>query len=337
MKAIGYRKSLKISDPESLIDVQLPMPEPAPHDLVVEVRAISVNPADVKVRASIDPNGELKVLGWDAAGVVHAVGSAVTLFKSGDEVFYAGSFDRQGANAQFHAVDERIVGRKPRSLDYANAVALPLTSLTAWELLFDRFRVDYGKGGERGSLLIIGGAGGVGSIATQLARRLTNLTVIASASRPDTRDWVESMGAHHVIDHTKPLVDQVRAIAPEGVTYVMGLTHTEQHFDEIVELLAPEGHLGLIDDPATPPNINKLKMKSLALHWELMFTRSRFQTPSMARQGHILNEVADLVDAGVLRSTIKENYGPINAGNLKRAHALIESSRSIGKVVLSGF
>ncbi len=337
MKAVAYRRPLRITEPDSLLDVELPMPEPRPHDLIVEVRAISVNPADVKMRASVDPNGTDKILGWDAAGIVRSVGTAATLFRAGDEVFYAGAIDRPGAYSQFHAVDERIVGRKPASLDFAKAAALPLTSLTAWELLFDRLGVPYGKSADRQSLLIIGAAGGVGSIATQIARRLTSLIVIATASRQDTRDWVETMGAHHIVDHTQPLVPQLRPIAPNGVRYVMGLTHTEKHFDEIIEILAPEGHLGLTDDPTSPLDITKLKQKACALHWELMFTRSLFQTPTMPRQGVILNEIADLVDAGLLRTTFKADFGPINAVNLKRAHALIESARSIGKVVLSGF
>ncbi|WP_213775784.1 zinc-binding alcohol dehydrogenase family protein [Bradyrhizobium sp. dw_78] len=337
MKAVAYRQSQKIDHSESLIDVELEAPAPGPRDLLVEVKAISVNPVDVKVRERVDPKGEDKVLGWDVAGVVYGLGTGASRFKIGQEVFYAGTINRQGANAELHVVDERIVGRKPASLDFAAAAAMPLTSLTAWELLFDRFAAPYGKSGEPGFLLIVGGAGGVGSMAIQLARRLTTLTVIATASRPETHDWVRNMGAHHVVDHTKPLVDQVRPLAPQGVAYIMGLTHTEQHFDEIAELIAPEGHLGLIDDPATPPDVTRLKGKSAALHWESMFTRSLYQPASSGRQGRILDEVADLVDAGVLRTTFKENFGKINAANLQKAHAMIESAQSIGKIVLSGF
>lgn len=253
------------------------------------------------------------------------------------ETFYAGSLDRPGTNSEQHLVDERIVGRKPKSLSFAEAAALPLTSITAWELLFDRLGVRRGKPTDAGSVLILGGAGGVGSIAIQLARRLTGLNVIASASRPETQAWVRELGAHHVIDHSKPWVEQVKAVAPRGVEYVLGLTHTEQHFDAIAEALAPQGALALIDDPAKPLPITKLKSKSASLHWEFMFTRARFETPDMIAQHHLLNEVADLVDAGVLRTTMKADLGPINAANLKRAHAQVESGRTLGKVVLSGF
>ncbi|MCP3137606.1 zinc-binding alcohol dehydrogenase family protein [Pyxidicoccus xibeiensis] len=337
MRAIAYRQNLPIDHAQSLIDVELPTPKPAGRELLVRVEAISVNPVDVKVRAGVDPKGQDKVLGWDAAGTVLAVGPDATLFKPGDEVFYAGSLDRPGANAQQHLVDERIVGHKPRSLSFAQAAALPLTSITAWELLFDRLGISRGKPVNAGSVLILGGAGGVGSIAIQLARRLTGLTVIASASRPETQAWVRELGAHHVIDHSRPWVEQVKAVAPRGVKYVLGLTHTEEHFDAIVDALAPQGALAIIDDPAKPLPINKLKSKSASLHWEFMFTRSRFETPDMVAQHHLLDEVASLVDAGVLRTTLKEDLGPINAANLKRAHARLESGRTLGKVVLSGF
>jgi zinc-binding alcohol dehydrogenase family protein len=337
MKAIIYRKSLPIEQTDSLIDVELPDPTPGSRDLLVEVRAISVNPADVKIRSSVDPKGQDKVLGWDAAGVVLAIGPEVTRFRVGDEVFYAGAVDRQGANAELHVVDERLVGKKPRLLDFAQAVALPLTTLTAWELLFDRFGAPYGKPGEGGTLLIVGGAGGVGSMAVQIARRLTPLTVIATASRPETRDWVKSLGAHHVVDHRRSLMEQVRPLAPGGVDYIMSLTHTDTHFKDLAELVAPEGHFGLIDDPETIPNVNLFKTKSAAFHWEWMFTRARHQTRHMARQGQILDEVSELIDAGVLRTTFNQDFGPINAANLKRAHALLESGRSIGKAVLSNF
>ncbi|NMO14424.1 zinc-binding alcohol dehydrogenase family protein [Pyxidicoccus fallax] len=337
MKAIAYRQPLPIEHAQSLIDVELPTPKPTGRDLLVRVEAISVNPVDVKVRAGADPKGQDKVLGWDAAGTVLAVGPDATLFKPGDEVFYAGSLDRPGTNSEQHLVDERIVGRKPKSLSFAEAAALPLTSITAWELLFDRLGIRRGKPVDAGSVLILGGAGGVGSIAIQLARRLTGLNVIATASRPETQTWVRGLGAHHVVDHRGAWLEQVKAIAPRGVEYVLGLTHTEDHFDAIAEALAPQGALALIDDPAKPLPINKLKAKSASLHWEFMFTRSRFQTPDMIAQHHLLNEVADLVDSGVLHTTLKENLGRINAANLKRAHALLESGRAMGKVVLSGF
>jgi zinc-binding alcohol dehydrogenase family protein len=338
MKAVAYRQPSPIEHPESLIDLEVPAPKPTGRDLLVRVEAISVNPVDVKVRAGADPSGQARILGWDAAGTVIAVGPDATLFRPGDEVFYAGALERPGSNAEQQLVDERIVGRKPKTSSFAEAAALPLTSITAWELLFDRLRITRGKPANAGSVLILGGAGGVGSIAIQLARRLTGLTVLATASRPETQDWVRELGAHHVLDHSKPWAQQVKALVPNGVEYVLGLTHTEAHFDEIVEVLAPQGALALIDDPpARPLPINKLKSKSASLHWELMFTRARYQTPDMIAQHHLLNEVADLVDAGVLRTTLKTRLGTINAANLKRAHALIESGRALGKVVLSGF
>lgn len=337
MKAVGYTRSLAIDDPEALIVRDVERPEIGPHDILVEVRAISVNPVDYKVRKRAEPPaGGFKILGYDAAGAVAEVGREVTRFAVGDEVFYAGDIRRQGTNAQFHAVDARIVGHKPRSLDFAAAAALPLTSITAWELLFDRLGVarDEGTGS---SLLIVGGAGGVGSIATQLARRRTGLTVIATASRPDTQDWSRQMGAHHVVDHRQPLAAQVKQIVPGGVDYVLALTRTEEHFDQLVEAIAPQGAIGLIDDPAAPLDVRTLKPKSIALHWEFVFTRARYATPDMGRQGAILNELAALVDDGLIRSTARTRLGRIDAKNLKEAHALVESGSSIGKVVLSGF
>jgi zinc-binding alcohol dehydrogenase family protein len=338
MKAVGLTRYLPIEDPQSLVDLDLPRPLVHGHDLLVAVKAVSVNPVDTKVRAP-KPGEESppRVLGWDAAGVVEAVGPAATLFKPGDEVFYAGSIDRSGSNAEHQLVNERIVGRKPRSLSFADAAALPLTSITAWELMFDRMRIAIGKPPSQGVLLIIGAAGGVGSIATQLARRLTGLTVIGSASRPETRDWVLQMGAHHVVDHRQPLAPQLGAIAPDGVNYVLSLTATDQHFAEIADIVAPQGHVGLIDDPQQPLDIRLLKRKSVALHWEFMYTRPLFNTPDVIAQHRLLNEVADLVDAGLIRSTRTEDYGVINAANLRRAHALLESGKSIGKIVLSGF
>ncbi|MCW2240138.1 zinc-binding alcohol dehydrogenase family protein [Azospirillum canadense] len=337
MKAIGFHCPGPIDAADSLVELDLPTPELRPHDLLVKVEAVSVNPVDVKVRASATPpEGSARVLGFDAAGVVEAVGPAVTRFKKGDAVFYAGAIDRPGTNAQFHAVDERIVGPKPQSLSFADAAALPLTSLTAWELLFDRLRVPYGQKSGDDAILIINGAGGVGSILTQIARKLTGLTVIATASRPETIEWSRRMGAHHVIDHRKPLNEGLKAIGIPQVRYVAGLTATDQHQAAIVESLAPQGALAMIDDPATF-DVVPFKRKSLAVHWELMFTRSLFGTPDIAEQNRILSEVSALVDSGVLTSTVADNYGPITAENLRRAHAMVESGRSIGKVVLSGF
>ncbi|MDQ7968339.1 MAG: zinc-binding alcohol dehydrogenase family protein [Oxalicibacterium faecigallinarum] len=334
MKAIAYRQALPINDPQSLLDITLPDPVPGPRDLLVEVRAISVNPVDVKVRSSATPPaGETKVIGWDAAGVVRAVGDQVTLFKAGDHVYYAGSITRPGANSELHLVDERIVGSMPSSLDFAQAAALPLTSITAWELLFDRLNVPTDS---KDAILVIGAAGGVGSILVQLARKLTNLTVIGTASRSNTREWVEKLGAHHVIDHTQPLSAELRKIGFENVKYVASLNQTDRHYDEIVKLIAPQGHLALIDDPASLDAM-PLKRKSASLHWEFMFARSMFETPDMQKQHDLLNEVASLIDLGTLRTTLAEHYGTINAENLKRAHALIESNQAKGKIVLEGF
>jgi zinc-binding alcohol dehydrogenase family protein len=337
MKAVSFHKSLPIQDPDSLIDVTVAAPQPGPRDILVEVRAISVNPVDTKIRAGGGPGrpgGEMQILGWDAAGVVRATGADVKLFAVGDEVYYAGSVERPGSYAELQCVDERLVGRKPKSLDFAAAAALPLTTITAWEMLFDRLRISTAT---EGVLLIVGGAGGVGSIAIQLARQLTKLTIIATASRPETQDWCRQMGAHQVIDHGQPLAAQVKAVAPHGANYVLALTRVEDHFDEIVTAMAPQGALALIENPARPLDIVKLKPKSISLHWEFMFTRSRFQTPDMGEQGRLLNETAALVDAGRIKSTVQVDAGTINAANLKRAHALVESGRMIGKVVLVGF
>lgn len=337
MKAVAYYQSLPIADPRSLQDVELPEPQPGPRDLVVEVRAISVNPVDTKVRRGVAPEpGQAKVLGWDVAGVVRAVGAEVSLFRPGDRVFYAGALDRPGANSELHVVDERIVGPMPASLDFAQAAALPLTAITAWELLFTRLGIAEGQAPTGQSLLIVGAAGGVGSILTQLARQLTGLTVIGTASRPETRDWVRELGAHHVIDHSQPLAAELRQLGLGVVSHVASLTHTDQHLEQIVEALEPQGKLGLIDDP-DGLDVLKLKRKSLSLHWELMFTRSLFQTSDMIEQHRLLQRVAQLVDRGVIRSTLAEHFGRIEAANLRRAHALLESGKAKGKIVLEGF
>ncbi|MCD2517830.1 zinc-binding alcohol dehydrogenase family protein [Massilia sp. G4R7] len=335
MKAIVYTQhGLPISDPASLQELELPMPLAGPHDLLVEVRAVSVNPVDTKIRQGAAVT-EPRVLGWDASGIVRAVGSSVTLFKEGDEVFYAGSLVRPGSNSQYQAVDERIVGRKPASLDFAQAAALPLTSITAWELLFDRLKVIEG-GGAGKSLLIIGAAGGVGSILIQLARKLTALTVIGTASREESRNWVRELGAQHVVDHTQPLRPQLESLGFENVDTVISLTHTDRHYAAIVDVLAPQGQFALIDDPATLDAV-PLKRKSISLHWELMFTRSMFGTSDMVKQHELLNRVSNMVDGGELRTTLGEHYGRITADNLRRAHALIESGRAVGKIVLEDF
>jgi NADPH2:quinone reductase len=337
MRAVGYKKSLPIDQAEALIDLEVDKPAPHGRDLLVQVKAVSVNPVDTKVRKRAAPkDGEPpKILGYDATGIVAATGPDVTLFKAGDEVWYAGSIIRPGTNAEFHLVDERIVGRKPKSLDFAAAAALPLTSITAWEVLFDRLGIPRG-GGEGKSLLIIGGAGGVGSIAIQLARTLTKLAVIASASRPETQSWCKELGAHHVIDHGKPMAEQLKGLGFRFVDYIFGVTESGQHFDTIVEVIAPQGKFGLIDDPK-PLDTAKFKGKSASVHWEAMFTRSTFQTPDMIEQHRLLNEVAAMVEKGTIRTTVAENFGKINAANLRRAHAQIESGTTRGKVVLEGF
>jgi len=337
MKAIGYRNPLPIDRPESLQEIDLPEPTHAGHDLLVEVKAVSVNPVDTKVRKSAaPPAGEWKVLGWDAAGVVRAVGADVTLFKPGDRVWYAGDLTRQGTNAELHLVDERIVGCMPAKLDFAHAAALPLTTITAWEMLFNRLRLIPGKQPTNERLLIIGAAGGVGSIMTQLVRRLTAVTVIGTASNPVTRDWVYEMGAQQVIDHTRPLHEELKRIGISEVSHIVCLTQTDQHFPQIIEAIAPQGKFGLIDDPEMI-DVTMLKRKSVSLHWEFMFTRSMFRTSDMIGQHLLLNEVAELVDAGIIRTTIGEHFGRIDAANLRRAHALIESGKAKGKIVLEGF
>jgi zinc-binding alcohol dehydrogenase family protein len=337
MKAVGYRTAGAITAADALIDVELPSPEPSEHDVRVRVKAVSVNPVDVKLRAGTAPaSGETRILGFDAAGIVDAVGTGVTLFRPGDEVFYAGALDRPGSNSELHLVDERLVGRKPKTLTFPQAAALPLTSITAWELLFERLGVAYGRKIHNGTLLIINGAGGVGSILTQLARRLTGLTIVATASRPETIAWCLEMGAHHVIDHHRPLDQALREIGIPQVEYVAGLTATDKHLPAIVSAIAPEGKFALIDDP-DQLDIVAFKRKSVSVHWELMFTKSLFQTADMVSQHNLLNSVSDLVDAGLLRTTLKNDEGTIHAANLIRAHAAVESGRSYGKVVLSEF
>ncbi len=335
MKAIAYlQHGLPADDPRALQDIELPQPQPGPRDLRVRVHAIAVNPADTKVRMNAPTEGP-RVLGWDAVGEVEAVGAEVTLFRPGQTVWFAGAINRPGSYAEYTLVDERIAALAPRSLSPAQAAALPLTAITAWELLFDRLGVAEGVG--RGqTLLVMGAAGGVGSILVQLARRLTDLTVIGTASRPETADWVRTQGAHHVIDHQQPLAPQLRALGVEAVTHVASLTHTEQHYAQLVEVLAPQGHLALIDDPATLDAV-PLKRKSLSLHWEFMFTRPLFATADMQAQHDLLTRVATLVDEGVLNTTLGEHYGRIDAANLRRAHVALESHATRGKIVLEGF
>ena len=336
MKAIGYKQTGPITEPNSLIEFEAANPELGTHDLLVEVRGVSLNPVDVKVRTrpEMGPDkGETKVIGYDAAGIVREVGSAVCNFKIGDEVFYAGDLTRPGTNSEFHAVDERIVGKKPQSLDFAEAAGLPLTSITAWEILFDSFSLTEGSG-KGDALLIIGAAGGVGSILIQLAKKLTGLTVIATASRPETVEWVKKMGADHTINHHQSLVDQIHELGLEP-RYVAALNGTEEHFEAIVKLIKPRGHITLIDDPQSL-DINSIKLKALSFSWEFMFTRSMFATDDIEKQHDLLNSVSELIDSGTLISTVTSNLGSLNVDNLKQAHLLQESGKVIGKNVLNG-
>ena len=327
MRAVGYRSNLPISDPSSLLDLDLPVPEPGEHDLLVRVEAVSVNPVDVKVRASSDPGGEPKILGYDAAGVVVAVGSAVTLFQPGDEVWYAGSIARPGTDSQFHLVDERITGPKPASLDFAEAAALPLTTLTAWEALFDRLRL---TSTSTGTLLVLGAAGGVGSVLVQLARRLTGLEIIGTASRPESQQYVLDRGAHRVVDHHEDLA----AALPGGVDYVFS-PHSAGMIETFAEILHPYGAVVAIDEPEGL-DLLPLKSKSIAWHWELMFTRALYD-PSSTAQHDILRRAAELIDQGVLHTTLTERIDGITAANLRRAHGIVERGSAIGKTVVAGF
>ncbi len=337
MKAVGYRIAGAVDAANALEDVELPRPVPHGRDVLVNVKAVSVNPVDTKIRRGVAPAaGEVKILGWDAAGIVEAVGPDTGLFKPGDEVYYAGSIDRPGTNCEYHLVDERIVGRKPKSLGFAEAAALPLTSITAWEAVFDRLDVRKPVPGAANAIMIVGGAGGVGSIAIQILRQMTDVTIIATASRPETQAWAREMGAHHVVDHRKPLDAEVQQLGIGAPAFVFSTTQTDQHFDAIVELISPQGRFCLIDDPP-PLDVMKLKRKSLSLHWELMFTRPLYGTADIEEQHRLLNAVSAMVDNGKIRTTLAEHFGTINAANLLRAHALIESGKSRGKVVLEGF
>ncbi|MEO0409815.1 MAG: zinc-binding alcohol dehydrogenase family protein [Cyanobacteria bacterium P01_A01_bin.135] len=333
MKAIAYPNAGPISAEDALIEFEAETPQPGPNDLLVEVRGVSVNPVDTKVRSRMQPENGPRILGFDAAGVVKAVGPAVTRFRPGDEVFYAGDITRPGSNAELQLVDERIVGRKPSSLSFTEAAGLPLTSITAWEILFDSFGLREG-GGAGEALLVIGGAGGVGSILIQLANQLTGLTVIATASRDETRAWVEKMGADHVVNHRNSLDEEMKAL---GISprYVASLTHTGSHYEAIQALIKPRGHIALIDDPESL-DAKSLKPKALSLSWEFMFARSMFQSEDMDVQHRLLNRVTDLVDDGTLISTVNYHGGPLTVENLRAAHELQESGKAIGKTVLHG-
>lgn len=335
MKAFAItRAASEGSNIPFLSEIELPIPEATGHDLLVEVKAISVNPVDTKVRAGFSGDTP-RVLGWDAVGVVKAVGPQVTLFAPGDEVWYAGALGRPGSNSEFQLVDERIVALKPRTLDNASAAALPLTAITAWELLFDRLGVTRG-GNEGDTLLIVGAAGGVGSILTQLASKLTRMTVIGTASRPESQQWVRNAGAHHVIDHRQPLTQELARIGIPAVTHVASLNNTDEHYLELIAALAPQGKLALIDDPESL-DARPLKLKSISLHWEFMFTRSMFETQDIIAQHQLLTEIATLIDQKTITTTLGEHYGAITAENLRKAHTQLETGRAVGKIVLEGF
>lgn len=330
-RAVAYTRSLPVDDPQCLVDVTLPAPTPGPRDLLVEVRAVSVNPVDVKVRARTDPHGEPRVLGFDAAGVVVATGPDVSLFAVGDEVYYAGTIDRQGTDTRLHAVDERIVGRKPSSLDFGAAAALPLTTITAWECLFDRLGITPAS---TGTLLVVGASGGVGSMVLQLVEALVpGVRTIATASRPDAAEWVIALGADDVVNHREDVVAQVKALAPQGVDWIF-TSHSDGQIETYAALLRPFGHVVAIDDPAQL-DLRAFKPKSLTWHWEYMFTRAVRQTPDMAEQGALLNKVSALVDDGRVRTTETRRLGPLSADTLREAHRLVESGHTIGKVVLT--
>jgi len=335
MKAVALTQYLPISDPHSLMDVELPRPIAQGRDLLVKIQAVSVNPVDAKIR-SPKPKVESspKILGWDAAGIVENVGPEVRLFKPGEEVYYAGSVTRPGSNAEFQLVDERLVGRKPANLSFAEAAAMPLTLLTAWEALFERIGIDRMADNRGQSLLIIGGAGGVGSIAIQLAK-LAGLTVIVTASRPETRAWAEKMGADQVIDHRQPLPGQLAALGHKEVDYIANFSNTDSYWAVMAELIRPQGRIVCIVENAHPVELGLLKSKSASFSWTFMFTRSMFQTPDMGEQGGILDDAAKLFEAGRLQTTLAETLSPINAANMRDAHAQIESGKTIGKLVIA--
>lgn len=347
IKAIGYQNNLPIDNEQALQDITLDKPTASGHDILVEVKAISVNPVDYKIReARPAPDGEYAVIGWDAAGIVTAVGEEVSLFSVGDNVYYAGDLTRSGSNAEYQLVDERIVGHMPTSLSFAEAAALPLTTITAWEMLFDRLQVPVSdtsmakNGNDENtndvSVLVIGAAGGVGSILTQLLKARTSAVIIGTASRDESVQWLKDLGADHVINHRNPLSDELQKTGITEVDYVVSLNNTEDHYEEIIKCLKPQGKLGLIDDPAAL-DVIPLKTKSLSLHWEFMFARSMFQTPDMIEQHYLLNAVAKLIDAGEIKTTVAHNLGTITAEHLRSAHQMLENRQAHGKVVLEGW
>ncbi len=337
MKAVGYQESLPIEDENALEDIELETPTAHGHDLLIEVKAISVNPVDTKIRQRVKPeNDQWQILGWDAAGIVKSVGNEVTLFQPDDKVWYAGDLTRPGSNAELQLVDEQIVGKMPESLSFAEAAALPLTSITAWEMLFDRLKIPTEMSAPPKTILVIGAAGGVGSIMVQLLRCLTQSVIMGTASRNESIQWLKDLGAHHVINHRNPLSEECKKIGIPEVDIVISLNNTDEHYEQIVECLSPQGQFGLIDDPAQL-DISQLKRKSISLHWEFMFTRSMFQTPDKIEQHNLLNEIANLIDQGKIKSTLAHQLGTINATNLRKAHAMLESQQAHGKIILEGF
>ena len=335
MKAIGFKTSLPIADKESFIAFETPKPIPGKRDLLVKISAVSVNPVDFKIRQNSAKDTVLetpKIIGWDAVGIVEAVGENVRLFEVGDPVFYAGDITKQGSNAEYQVIDEQIVGKKPTSLSIEEAAVIPLTGLTAWEILFDRIRINPEK--DKGkSILIIGGAGGVGSIAIQLAKKIAGLTVIATASRPETIDWCKQQGADFVVDH-KDLVASVREAGFEYVDFIVDFVDTNAYWDTMVELIKPQGHIASITGSSDPVVLNKLKNKSASFSWELMYTRSMFETDDMQEQHNILNKIADLLDEGILKTTLNETLSGLTPENFKKAHELLESGKTIGKIAI---
>lgn len=335
MKAIGFKTSLSIEKEDSFIEFETPKPIPGPHDLLVKIEAVSVNPVDYKIRQNSAKDTVLetpKIIGWDAVGIVEAVGDNVTLFNVGDAVFYAGDITKSGSNAQYQLIEERIVGRKPKSLSIEHAAVMPLTGLTAWEILFDRIRINPEK--DKGkTILIIGGAGGVGSVAIQLAKKIAGLTVIATASRPESIEWCKQQGADYVVNH-KNLIEEVRNAGFQHVDFILDFVDVNQYWSAIVELIKPQGHIGSISDPKDSVNLRELKGKSASFHWELMFTRSMFQTEDRIGQHHILNELANLLDKGTIQSTLKTTLNGLTVSNFKKAHELLESGSTIGKIAI---
>ena len=330
MKAIGVVNGI-------LQDIDLPLLPAGARDLVVKVEAISVNPIDYKMRGAPAEGDGPRVLGWDVAGVVTALGAEASLFKVGDQVFYAGSLIRQGANSEFHVVDERIVGRKPATLGFEQAAALPLTSITAWEALFERLGVSRDGAHQGKSILIIGGAGGVGSVAIQLAKKLARLKVVATASRPASAAWCRDLGADHIVDHDGDMAAQLAALGLPALDFILCLNETDRHFPAMAAVIAPQGKICSIVKIEQPLPMDLLFTKSATMVWELMFTRSMFGTADMIEQHTLLNEVAALIDEGVLVTTVGQSLGAINAANIAKGHAMLEARRAIGKIVLSGF